>query len=110
MARGVLGGGGARPIRDIRRRVAVRPIIFFAGEIGTWARCDERRDVEGLLVVERAGPIERHVVPDEACGGTQAAHACADVERLASPERRRDGRALAIGAVTPRALYAEDRA
>ena len=35
--------------RDVRRRVAVRPVARFPGEIRARARVDVRRDVECLL-------------------------------------------------------------
>ena len=79
--------------------IAIRPIIFFAPEIGTGMPVDVRRNVERLAVGERTGRIERHVAADELGGGADARHARPEIVGLRPPNRRRDGGALPRHAV-----------
>src|SRR2546423_807828 len=77
-----------RPIRDVRRCVAVRPIVDLVGEIRAGVGVHVRGHVERLLVGQRARLVERHVVADERRGGAHAGHPRADVVRVRPPYRR----------------------
>src|SRR2546425_9832313 len=87
-------------VRDVRRRVAVRPVVDLVREIGPGVPVDVSRHVERLLVRKGAGLVEGHVLPDERCGCADARHARTDVVRLAPPQRRPDRRPLTLRAVT----------
>src|SRR5207247_11102684 len=103
--------GDARPValdragrvRDVGRRIPVRPIVDLVREVGPLARIHVCRHIERLLVAERPRLVERHVVPDERRRRADARHPGADVEGLRPPDRRRDLGALAVWAVTLRA-------
>src|SRR5437764_590050 len=102
---GVLTGGGTgvssglRRIGDVRRCIAVRPIVDLVGKIRAGMRVHVRRHVERLLIGQGARLIERHVVADERRSGARARHPRADVVRARSPHRRSHRGALAVHAV-----------
>src|SRR5256885_4227260 len=81
-------GRSSSLVRHIRRRVALWPVVFFAGEIGTCARIDIRGYIQRLLVSEQSWIVERHVPTDERGGGQMARHAGADRIRVGSPNWR----------------------
>src|SRR5438874_3874545 len=90
---------GLRRIGDVRRCIAVRPIVDLVGKIRADMRVHVRRHVERLLIGQGARLIERHVVADERRGGARARHSRADVVRARAPYRRSHRGALAVRAV-----------
>src|SRR5881396_50666 len=64
-------------------------------KIGAGMRAHVRRDVERLLIAERARLVEGHVVPDERRGRADPGQPRADVVRVGPPHGRRHCRHLA---------------
>src|SRR5262245_46419120 len=79
-------------VANVGGLVPLRPVAGFCGKVGTRLTREKRCDVERIGIAQRIGLAEWHVGLDEASRVAQAGHPGPDVERLRTPERRKQVR------------------
>ena len=108
LSRRVWFGGLLISVPRIHRFTAIRPILDLVREVRPWLVREIRRHVHRLLIRQAALPQrelfmepDRHVAFDERRSGVGTRHPGTDVERLVTPQRRKNKTAVRVFQTLP---------